>query len=133
MLLTHVTQVKGKGEMRYVGVGTGMNSLIRPALYEGYHGVQAVKETAETVFGDLVGPICESGDFLAYERDLPKAGQGDLLAVMSAGAYGFAMASTYNSRGLAAEVMVEGSRCEVVRVRDTWDDLIRNERIPAWS
>ena len=80
----------------------------------------------------MVGPICESGDFLAFERDLPKAGEGDLLAVMSAGAYSFAMASTYNSRGLAAEVMVQDDRVEVVRERDNWDDLIQKERIPAW-
>jgi len=109
-------------------VDAGMNDLIRPSLYQAHHEVTAVHETAERLFGDLVGPICESGDFLAADRDLPAVRAGDLLAVQSAGAYGFSMASTYNSRPRAAEVMVEGARHALVREREAWPDLVRGER-----
>jgi diaminopimelate decarboxylase len=109
-----------------------MNDLIRPPLYQAHHEIVAVRETRETVFGDVVGPVCESGDFLAQERTLPAVSAGGLLAVMSAGAYGMVMASNYNSRGRAAEVLVDGSRFAVVRARETWDDLVRGESIPEW-
>jgi diaminopimelate decarboxylase len=105
-----------------------MNDLIRPALYQAHHEIQPVKQGDGKLFGDLVGPICESGDFLAADRDLPACTAGDLLAVMSAGAYGFSMSSSYNSRPRLAEVMVEGARHALVRERETWPDLIRGER-----
>ncbi|MCB1101283.1 MAG: diaminopimelate decarboxylase, partial [Kiritimatiellae bacterium] len=132
ILVTRVEYVKPNPEKQFIVIDAAMNDLIRPALYEAYHEIRPVKETAETVHGDLVGPICESGDFLAANRDLPALKQGDYAAVMSAGSYGFVMASTYNSRPLAAEVMVEGSRHELVRARGTFEDLIRGESIPTW-
>ena len=116
---------------RFVIVDAGMNDLIRPALYQGYHEVVPVREPAaddprETA--DVVGPVCESGDFFAQARELPPLRQGELIALMSAGAYGFTMASNYNSRPLAAEVLVSGDAAQVVRERQKLDDLIRGER-----
>ena len=117
---------------RFVIVDAGMNDLIRPALYQGYHEVVPVREPAaddprETA--DVVGPVCESGDFFAQARELPPLRQGELIALMSAGAYGFTMASNYNSRPLAAEVLVSGDTAQVVRERQKLDDLIRGERL----
>ena len=117
---------------KFVVMDAAMNDLIRPALYQAYHGIRAVQETGDTMFGDLVGPVCESGDFFAQERELPAVQAGDLLAVMSAGAYGYAMSSNYNSRGRAAEVMVNGSRHELVTARETVEQLVQGERIPRW-
>jgi len=105
-----------------------MNDLIRPLLYEAHHEILAVAPRRGSLQGDVVGPICESGDYLARDRRLPAVREGDLLAVMSAGAYGFAMASNYNSRPRAAEIMVSGRRVRVTRERETWRDLIRHER-----
>lgn len=133
ILVTRVEYVKDNPFKQFIVVDAAMNDLIRPALYQATHEVQAVRETEGTIFGDLVGPICESGDFLAADRDLPAAQPGDLLAVMSAGAYGFVMASTYNSRGLAAEVMVSGDQAERVRARQPMETLAEGERIPDWS
>ena len=115
---------------KFVIVDAGMNDLIRPALYEGYHEIVPIREPAaadprETA--DVVGPVCESGDFFAQARELPPLRQGELIALMSAGAYGFAMASNYNSRPLAAEVMVSGKTARVIRERQTLRDLIRGE------
>ena len=115
---------------KFVIVDAGMNDLIRPALYEGYHEIVPVREPAATdprETADVVGPVCESGDFFAQARELPPLRQGELIALMSAGAYGFAMASNYNSRPLAAEVMVSGKTARVVRDRQTLRDLIRGE------
>ena len=128
ILVGRVQVVKESHFKTFVVVDAGMNDLLRPALYQAHHEIQAVHETSGRLFGDLVGPICESGDFLAADRELPAAKAGDLLAVMSAGAYGFSMASTYNSRPRAAEVMVEGTRHALVRERETWPDLVRGER-----
>lgn len=132
ILVTRVEYVKPNPEKQFIIIDAAMNDLIRPALYEAHHEIRAVHETAETVHGDLVGPICESGDFLAADRDLPALRQGDYAAVMSAGSYGFVMASTYNSRPLAAEVMVQGDRHELVRERGTFEDLVRGEKMPSW-
>ena len=110
-----------------------MNDLARPSLYGSYHGVQAVRKDQEgTVVADIVGPICESGDFLAKDREIPNFRQGDLVAFMSAGAYGFSMSSNYNSRPKVVEVMVKGDNFEVIRERETWEDLIRGEKIPSF-
>lgn len=116
----------------FVIVDAGMNDLIRPAFYQAYHRILPVREifTQETMVAEVVGPICESGDFLARERPLPPVSPGDLLAVFSAGAYGFVMSSNYNSRPRAAEVLVDGKRFFVVRKRETYEDLVRPETIP---
>lgn len=127
ILVCRVQYIKDNAFKRFIVVDAAMNDLIRPLLYDAYHEVVPVAETAGTVFGDLVGPVCESGDFIAMERDLPDVGQDDLVAVKSAGAYGFAMASNYNSRPRPAEIMVDGGRVFVIRERETWDDLVRGE------
>jgi len=116
----------------FVIVDAGMNDLIRPTLYQAYHRISPVRERPgiESIRADVVGPICESGDFLARERRLPPVSPGDLLCVFSAGAYGFVMASNYNSRPRAAEVLVDGERYFVVRKREDYEDLVRLEEIP---
>lgn len=131
ILVTRVLYVKETDVKRFIVVDGAMNDLIRPVLYEAYHEIVPVtrRGAGKVVTADVVGPVCESGDFFARERDLPEAQSGDLLAVMSAGAYGFVMASNYNSRPRAAEVMVNGSGYHVVRERDTFEDLIRGEKI----
>lgn len=133
LLVTRVEYIKENPLKKFVVMDAAMNDLIRPALYQAYHGIQAVRETKATMFGDLVGPVCESGDFFAQERELPAVQPGDLLAVMSAGAYGYAMSSNYNSRGRAAEVMVQGGRHELVTARETVEELVRGERLPDWA
>jgi diaminopimelate decarboxylase len=112
-----------------------MNSLIRPALYGAHHDIVNLTRYGEpaNVQVNVVGPICESGDFLAKDRSLPACQAGDLLAVLSAGAYGFAMASNYNARPRVPEVMVNGAQFAVIRARETYEDLIRGEIIPTWS
>jgi len=132
ILVTRVQYVKNGPSKKFVIVDAAMNDLIRPALYEAYHEVIAVKKARGSFMADVVGPICESGDFLALDRQLPKVGEDDLLAVLSAGAYSFAMSSNYNSRGRAAEVMVSGRKHALIRARETWDDLVRGERTPKW-
>ncbi len=132
ILVTEVQYVKENPFKKFVIIDAAMNDLIRPALYQAYHHVVPVQETEQTLFGDLVGPVCESGDFLAQNRELPAVEPGGLLAVQGAGAYAFAMASNYNSRGRPAEVMVSGNRAELVRERETWSDLVRGETQPDW-
>jgi diaminopimelate decarboxylase len=128
VLVTQVQYVKQTPVKRFVIVDAAMNDLIRPALYESYHEILPVRKTRRAaVKADVVGPVCESGDFLAQERRLAAVGEGDLLAVMSAGAYGMTMSSNYNSRGRAAEVLVDGQQCAVVRRREGVEDLVRAE------
>src|SRR2546427_362757 len=127
ILLTRVLYRKETGEKTFVVVDAAMNDLIRPALYDAYHELQPVAEARldaprETV--DVVGPICESGDFLAKDRALARTEGGDLLAIMSAGAYASAMASNYNTRPRAVEVLVDGDRYTIVRRRETYEDLV---------
>lgn len=112
-------------------IDAAMNDLIRPVLYDAYHEIRAVKEPEEgkTRETDLVGPVCETGDCFAGGRDLPALERGELVAILSAGAYGFVMASNYNARPRPAEVMVSGSRFEVVRKRESYEDLLRGESI----
>jgi len=126
-LLTRVTLTKNQGEKRFVIVDAGMNDLIRPALYGSHHQIWPVVQSTATAVADLVGPICESTDFIARDRELPAFVAGDIAAVMSAGAYGFGLSSNYNSRPRVAEVLVSGDRFEVVRRRETYEDLIRLE------
>ncbi len=134
VLVTSVLYHKESGDKRFLIVDAGMNDLIRPSLYEAYHDIKPVIEpqSPQKAVFDVVGPICESGDFLAKDRELPEVKQGDLLAVMGAGAYGFSMSSNYNSRLRAAEVMVRGKEYFVVRERETLNDLIKNEKVPRW-
>ena len=132
ILVTRVLYVKPTPAKTFVIVDAGMNDLARPSLYDAYHTIQPVRPRAGTgtMVADVVGPICESGDFLAKNRELPAAKAGDLLAVMSAGAYGFSMSSNYNARPRPAEVLVGGDRYAVIRNRESYEDLIRGEHIP---
>lgn len=133
ILVSSVVYVKETRWKDFVIVDAAMNDLIRPSLYEAYHGIVPVRKVsrgkARTV--DVVGPICESGDYLAQDRKMPLPRKGDLLAVLSAGAYGMVMASNYNQRGRAAEVLVQGKKHWVTRARESWDDLLRGESVPA--
>ncbi len=131
VLLTRVLYTKDTPEKRFVVVDAGMNDLIRPSLYQAYHEIlPVVRQPRDERAVDVVGPVCESGDFLALDRKLPEARPGELLAVMSAGAYGFAMASNYNSRPRPAEVLVDGKRWSVIRRRETYRDLLRGTGFP---
>lgn len=133
VLLTEVLYEKRGTAKTFKIVDAAMNDLIRPALYEGHHEIAPLKEPAanearEVV--DIVGPVCESGDFFAQDREIPLIGTGERLALLSAGAYGFVMASNYNSRPLPAEILVSGDNARVVRKRQTLDDLIAGEVLP---
>jgi diaminopimelate decarboxylase len=131
LLLTKVLYLKGTEEKNFVVVDGAMNDLIRPALYGSFQAIQPVQpRTGDRFVADVVGPICESGDFFAKDRELAPLQPGDLLAVMSAGAYGFVMASNYNTRPRPPEVLVDGSGFHVIRARETLDDLVRGEQIP---
>jgi diaminopimelate decarboxylase len=132
ILLTEVQYIKETDTKKFVIVDGGMNDLIRPALYGSYQAVQPVVENnGEKILADVVGPICESGDFFAKDREIARPKRGDLLAVMSAGAYGFTMASNYNSHPKPPEVLVDGDKYYVVRRRESLEDLINGETIPA--
>ncbi len=133
IMVTKTLYLKEGEKKEFVIVDAGMNDLIRPSLYEAYHHIVPVtRKKRARVCCDVVGPICESGDFLALNRDLHRVNQGEYLAVMSAGAYGFSMSSNYNSRPKAAEVMVKDHRHFLIRRRETYDDLIRNDRVPPF-
>jgi diaminopimelate decarboxylase len=129
VLLTRVRYLKQTENKKFVIVDAGMNDLIRPALYQSYHEIVPVREptTPKCESVDIVGPVCESGDFFAQDRELPPLNEGELVALMSAGAYGFVMASNYNSRPLPAEVLVNGDQSSLIRRRQTMEDLIREE------
>ena len=138
ILVTKVLYIKDTPKKKFIIVDAGMNDLIRPALYGAYHEILPAKtgrrkpntenRAPRTERADLVGPICESGDFLAKERLIPKVKEGDYLAVMGSGAYGFSMSSNYNSRPRPAEVMVAGNKVSLIRKRENFNDLIRNEK-----
>jgi diaminopimelate decarboxylase len=130
VLLTRALYRKDTGAKKFVVIDAAMNDLVRPSFYGSFHDIRPVDEAArarptETV--DVVGPICESGDFLAKDRELPRVEQDELVALMSAGAYGFAMASNYNTRPRAAEVLVDDNRYTIVRRRETYEDLVAGE------
>ncbi len=131
VLVTRVIYTKEGAAKSFVVVDAGMNDLIRPSLYQAYHAIRPVIENdRDEKVVDVVGPICESGDFLAQERSLPQVASDDLLVVMSAGAYAFTMSSNYNARPRPAEVLVHGSDFDVIRKRETMDDLLLGEQIP---
>ena len=131
VLLTRVLYVKDTPLKKFIIVDAAMNDLIRPGLYGAFHGIQPVVESGPPVANfDVVGPICESTDWLAKDRPLPKLSPGDLLAVMSAGAYSYTMASNYNARVRPAEVMVSGDRFAVIRERETYQDLAKGQILP---
>ncbi|MDX7953894.1 diaminopimelate decarboxylase [Lichenihabitans sp. Uapishka_5] len=134
LLVTAVVAVKQGEAKSFVVVDAAMNDLIRPTLYEAHHDIRPVVEPAgtATVTADVVGPVCETGDYLALGRAMPEPRAGDLLAVFSAGAYGAVQAGTYNTRLLVPEVLVDGARWAVVRPRGTYEELIGLDRVPAW-
>jgi diaminopimelate decarboxylase len=127
ILLTQVLLKKKQGEKKFLVVDAGMNDLIRPALYGSHHQLWPIHEQAEKETVDVVGPVCESADFFAKEREVAVVEPGELLAVMSAGAYGFSLSSNYNSRPRGAEVLVSGKTYQVIRKRETYEDLVRLE------
>ena len=131
ILLTKVTYVKNGESKNFVIVDAGMNDLIRPSLYDAYHNIIPAQPASGKMKADIVGPICESGDFFGKNRLVPILREGQYLAVMSAGAYGFSMASNYNSRRKPAEVLVKGNKFFVVRKRETYEDLTRGECVPG--
>jgi diaminopimelate decarboxylase len=147
ILVTRVLYVKQSGDKKFVICDAGMNDLIRPTLYSAYHRIWPVKTdpghsgeapdeeawSGASAVTDIVGPICESGDFFAKERKMPPLKRGDLVCVFSAGAYGYAMASNYNSHPRPCEVMVAGKKADVVTARESMEDLLRNEKIVTFS
>lgn len=133
ILVATCLYTKERDEKNFIMIDAGMNDLARPALYGSFHGVQPLsKDQDGMIVADIVGPICESGDFIVKDREVPMFRQGDMMAFMSAGAYGFAMSSSYNSRPRVAEVMVKGDRFEVVRDRETVEELVKGERIASF-
>ncbi len=133
ILVTRVEYVKRTGRKNFVIVDAAMNDLIRPAFYDAYHEIVPVaRKTGASIKSDVVGPICESGDYFCKDRPLPGVGEGDYLALLSAGAYGFVMSSNYNTRPLAAEVLVNGRRAAVARVRQPAKEIWSGEKVVAW-
>lgn len=133
IFVTEKLYLKDNGVKKFMIVDGGMNDLARPSLYDAYHEIVPLKQTAtKKIKVDVVGPICESGDVFAKDRMLPNIKDGELFAMMSAGAYGYVMASNYNVRGRGPEIMVKGNKWEVVKERETFKDLIRGERIPSF-
>ncbi|MFH0844812.1 MAG: diaminopimelate decarboxylase [Pseudomonadota bacterium] len=131
ILIAKVIYIKPTPEKFFIIVDAGMNDLIRPTLYGSFHGIQPVRLSGrEKIRADIVGPICESGDFFAKDREVELPEPGDLMAIMSSGAYGFSMSSNYNSRPRVAEVMVKEGEHFIIRARETYDDLVRGEVIP---
>ncbi|MCX8171324.1 MAG: diaminopimelate decarboxylase [Candidatus Bathyarchaeota archaeon] len=134
VLLTRVNTLKITPFKKFIGVDAGFNTLIRPAIYGSYHPIIVANNLngLEKETYDVAGPLCESGDILARDRRLPEVYEGDLLAILNAGAYGFSMSSQYNSRPRCAEVLVKDSRCALIRERESLEDLSRGQRLPDW-
>ncbi len=130
VLLTRVLYLKTNGRKRFLIVDAAMNDLLRPSLYGAYHEIVPVRRRSREIeTTDVVGPICETGDFFARDRKLPQVSEGDLLAILDVGAYGSVLGSNYNTRGRAAEVLVDGTKSTVIRRRETLRDQIRMEKI----
>ena len=135
ILVTRVLYVKHGADKTFTIVDAGMNDLMRPTLYEAYHEIVPVIEPASgtrSIVTDVAGPVCETGDYLARARALPEFKAGDLISVMTAGAYGAVLASEYNSRLLVPEVLVAGNRYSVTRPRPGYDEMLARERLPNW-
>jgi len=135
ILVTKVLYMKEGEAKKFVIVDAAMNDLIRPSLYGAYHEIRPLSEAVlhrGKYQVDVVGPVCESGDFLAKDRSLPDVRPGEVLAVMSAGAYGFVMSSNYNSRPRVPEALVKDGEIHVIRARESYDDLVKGEKIPAF-
>jgi diaminopimelate decarboxylase len=134
VLLARVEHLKRGAGKNFLIVDAAMNDLVRPAMYDSFHEIVPLhRDTARrALVADVVGPICESGDCFAKDRQLQELGEGELLAFMSAGAYGYVMASRYNTRPLAAEVLVKGSVFELVNARETFEQIVAGEKIPAF-
>ena len=133
VLITRIEYLKRTGKKNFLIVDAAMNDLIRPAFYEAYHEIVPIeRKNGALVKSDVVGPICESGDFFCHDRPLPKAGEGDYLAILSAGAYTSVMASNYNTRALGAEVLVKGKQAALVRERQPVPEIWEHERIARW-
>lgn len=132
LLLSRVVSVKHGAAKKFLIVDAAMNDLLRPSLYGAYHAVLACKEARATTTYDVVGPVCETGDTFLTNEKLPVLKDGDLVAIMTSGAYGAAMSSNYNTRPLAAEAIVMGRKADLARKIQTVDDIIRNDRVPAW-
>lgn len=134
VLLTRVEHLKRGPNKNFLIVDAAMNDLVRPAMYEGYHELVPLQRdtSRRALVADVVGPVCESGDCFAKDRQLQEVGEGELLAFMSAGAYGFAMASRYNTRSLPAEVLVNGSAFELVHARESFEQMVANEKVPLF-
>jgi diaminopimelate decarboxylase len=135
VLITRVLYVKRGLEKTFIVVDAAMNDLVRPTLYEAYHEIRPVRAahpTAEWIVADVVGPVCESGDYLALDRKLPAAAEGDLVAIMTAGAYGAVQSGTYNTRALVPEILVREAEFAVVRPRIDADAIIALDRMPPW-
>ncbi len=133
VFVTKAMYLKKHSRKEFVIVDGGMNDLLRPSLYNAFHNVLPLKKNSRRkVIADIVGPICESGDFLAKDREINRLAQGELLAVMSTGAYGFTMSSNYNSRPRVAEVLVNGDDFHIVRKRETYRDLLKGARLPDY-
>ena len=134
ILVTRIEYVKRTGEKNFLIVDAAMNDLIRPSLYEAYHEIVPLnRRNGKAISSDVVGPVCESTDFFAKNRPLPKVGEGDYLALLSAGAYGFVMASNYNTRSLATEVLVNGREAAVVRERQPVEEIWAGEKVAPWQ
>jgi diaminopimelate decarboxylase len=136
ILVSRVIYVKKGAAKSFIILDAAMNDLIRPTLYDAYHEIIPVTEPRDgtpEIITDVVGPVCETGDYLALDRKLPEVEQGDLLAVMTAGAYGAAQSGTYNSRPLIAEILVKGSKFDIVRPRQTYEELIGLDHLAAWQ
>ena len=133
VLLSKVEYVKETDERKFLVVDAAMNDLIRPTLYEAYHGMEAVQNRGAALQSyDIVGPICETGDTFATDRELPEMGRGDYMVIKSAGAYGYCMASNYNTRCRPAEVLVSGESFDIIRERESFEDILRQDIIPGW-
>ena len=130
ILVTRVLYHKTNYEKNFLVVDAAMNDLARPALYDAFHAIESAEDGVKTITADVVGPICETGDFFARNREVPAVPPGGLLVIRSAGAYGFSMSSNYNTRPRAAEVLVDGPRFDVIRRRETLEDLLALEQIP---
>jgi diaminopimelate decarboxylase len=133
VLLTKVLYVKETQDRNFLVLDAAMNDLIRPTLYEAYHGIEPVKNrnAAKKIY-DVVGPVCETGDTFGTGREIPEVREGDLVVIRSAGAYGFSMASNYNTRPLPAEIMVDGDQSALIRPRQSYDDIISHDIVPGW-